>query len=232
MRFFFINAEIQRDETPQPYNINNYNGDSDADDLAALKDKLINDYGYDPGGYENNPYLLEGEKFLVRLDYNLSNIHKLTFRHSYVNNVATDPYNSSNSSVRFYLGEYFPSVTNGTTVELKSNFSNSSNDLIIGYTTVRDDRDPLGDPFPSVQIYDGSGTIYFGAEPYSTANELNQNILTITDNYSIYKGKHTITILPLRTPCVLLNCYTLIQTLKFLLMMSGTIFIKSYGNCR
>ncbi|MCK4466381.1 MAG: TonB-dependent receptor, partial [Bacteroidales bacterium] len=78
--------------------------------------------------------------------------------------------------------------------ELKSNFDQFSNNLIIGLTMVRDDRDPSGDPFPAIRIYDGSATIYAGSEPYSTANQLYQDVLTITDNFTIYKGKHTITI--------------------------------------
>ena len=72
---------------------------------------------------------------------------------------------------------YFPSTTNSTTLELKSNFDNFSNDLLITSTIVSDDRDPKGESFPAVRVYDGSGTLYFGSEPYSTANALDQNIL-------------------------------------------------------
>ncbi len=191
--FFFLNAEFQRDETPQPFTFSDYEGNSSMDDINAFITKLKG-YGYDPGGFLNNTRKLEGDKLLARFDWNISKIHKLTFRHSYTKNVATMPSRSSTRSISFYNnGEYFPSITNSTALELKSNFSDMSNHLTIGYTTVRDDRDPMGANFPALRIYDGNGTIYAGSEPYSTANELNQDILTITDNFSIYKGKHTIT---------------------------------------
>ena len=65
---------------------------------------------------------------------------------------------------------------------------------MVGYTTVRDDRDPSGSPFPTVDIQDGNGTISFGSEPFSTANLLDQDIFTINNNVEIYSGQHTITI--------------------------------------
>jgi hypothetical protein len=51
----------------------------------------------------------------------------------------------------------FVSTTNSTALELNSRFSNKfSNNLVIGYTVVDDNRDPIGDRFPSVEIIDGS----------------------------------------------------------------------------
>jgi hypothetical protein len=62
----------------------------------------------------------------------------------------------------------FVSTTNSTALELNSRFSNKfSNNLVIGYTVVDDNRDPIGDRFPSVEIIDGSGRMYFGAEAFS-----------------------------------------------------------------
>ena len=61
--------------------------------------------------------------------------------------------------------------------------------------TVRDDRDPLGGDFPYVIIDDeNSGQIELGSEQFSTANGLDQNIFSITNNFNLYRGKHTITI--------------------------------------
>ena len=69
-----------------------------------------------------------------------------------------------------------------------------SNNLIIGFTSVRDDRDPLASDFPYVQINDGAGTIRLGSEQFSTGNALDQDIFTLTNNFKLYKGDHTITI--------------------------------------
>ncbi|MDE0537088.1 hypothetical protein, partial [Tenacibaculum sp. L6] len=43
--FFFVNYERQDDETPQPYDIANYNGASSATDLENLSSFLQNTYG-------------------------------------------------------------------------------------------------------------------------------------------------------------------------------------------
>ncbi len=195
---FFINAEVQRDATPQPFSLDNYNGDATSAQLDDLRSHLQSTYGYDPGSFDDNTRELRSDKFLARIDWNISDVSKLMLRHSYTNHESFGPSRSTSSSINFYnKGVYFPSKTNSTTLELKSNFENSSNDLIAVFTSVRDDRDPLGGEdnyFPAVRVKNGNGNIYFGSEPYSTANELNQNIFTITDNYSIYKGKHTITV--------------------------------------
>ena len=52
--FLFVNYERQDNETPQPFNISNYRGDSSAADIEALRQFMINTYGYDPGVYDNN----------------------------------------------------------------------------------------------------------------------------------------------------------------------------------
>ena len=194
--FFFLNAEIQDDQTPRPFDVNSYIGNSSAADLNTLANFLQTEYNYDAGGYGNQTSTLKGTKILGRFDFNLGKNHKLTLRHSYNKGESNSPGNSRTNSIRFGgTGIYFPSVTNSSALELKSSFGNNlSNNLIVGYTLVTDDRDPVGNPFPFVQIDDGSGNIQIGSEQFSTANFLQQKILTITDNFNIYKGKHTFTV--------------------------------------
>ena len=193
--FFFINGEMQREQTPKPFDFADYTGDSNQATIQAVADKLQNDFGYDPGTFLSKNDELNSNKLIARIDWNINNKHKLTFRHSYTSLEAIKTNSSSSRSLQFENNaQYFPSVTNSTALELKSNLTASSNSLVIGFTSVRDDRDPYGDNFPAFRVYDGSGTLYFGSEPYSTANQLDQDVLTITDNYSIYKGKHTITV--------------------------------------
>lgn len=192
--FFFVNGEIQKEETPQPFDFSNYAGDASREKIDQVINKL-NEYGYNPGGFENNTRTLDGTRLFARLDYNLNKNNKLSLRNSFTKNEATSP-NSSNSKNIFFNnnGQYFPSTTNTTTAEWKLNLNRTANNLIFGYTMVRDDRDPMGANFPSVIIYDGASDIYFGSEPYSTANQLDQNIITLTDNLTLYLGKHTLTL--------------------------------------
>jgi len=193
--FFFFNGEIQRRTTPHPYLISDYSGDATSSDLDQLIANLNSFYGYDAGGYTGRNEELSSNKIFGRIDWNINKVHKLMFRYSYVTNNNIDPYNSNKQVLYFSnYGENFKSTTQSTALQLKSNWENYSNDLIIGYTAVRDNRDPLGANFPMVQINDGAGDIYFGSEPFSTANQLDQDILTLNDNFSIYKGAHTITV--------------------------------------
>ena len=192
--FFFVNAEVQRDETPQPFDLANYNGNSDAGTLSQLESLFQNQYGYDLKGFENNTAFLDSDKFLGKIDINISRNHKLSLRHSYVRAENLEARSSSPFSINYLNGsEFFVSTTNSSALELNSLFGeNVSNSLVIGATIVRDDRDPFGDPFPTVSIADGEGTINLGAERFSTANLLNQDVITVNDNLNIYLGKHNL----------------------------------------
>ena len=198
--FFFVNAEIQDDVTPVPFDFGAYDGASTAADLDGLRQAIIDQYGYDPGTYGDVNDELQGLKLFGKIDFNINDNHKLTLRHNYTKAEQFNRNGSSPNNINFSNnGIYFPSITNSTALELNSRFGTKySNNLIIGYTSVRDDRDPLEADFPYVTIDDdgpdGSGTIRLGSEQFSTANQLDQDIFTITDNFKIYEGAHTITV--------------------------------------
>lgn len=193
--FYFINYEKQDNETPQPFELATYTGLS-GNRLGELRTKLAT-YGYDPGSFENNVRTLVSDKLIGKLDWNINDNHKLSVKHSYVKAEQFSPSRSSATAISFINGsQLFNSVTNSTSLELNSRFGNKfSNNLVVAYTSVVDDRDAAGDPFPTVQINDGAGrSIFFGAEGFSTANLLDQKILTITDNFEINVGMNKITI--------------------------------------
>ena len=193
--FFFVNAEIQRDQTPQPFDLAQYQGTANRDSLDKLEAKLAT-FGYDPGSFEDSQSFLNSEKITAKFDYNISDVHKLSLKHSYINAENLEGVQSGTRDIRYLnSSEFFNSTTNTTSLELNSIFSNKlSNSLILGYTKVVDDRDPFGSPFPNVTINDGAGDIRFGSEPFSTANLLNQSTFTVTNNLTLYRGKHNITI--------------------------------------
>jgi len=193
--FFFVNAELQREETPSPFDPGSYEGNTSVSDLNALGDYLQNTYGYNAGGFGDASSELDATRLFFKLNWDINNNHKLLLRHNYTDIVQTSRNGSSQGRINFRNnGVLFPSVTNSSALELSSNFGNSaSNKLILGLTSVRDDRDPIGGDFPSVFIADGDGDISFGSEAFSTANRLDQDIFTITNNFNLYKGKHTFT---------------------------------------
>lgn len=197
--FFFVNAEFQNDETPRPFDVAEYTsaaGRAQVSDLDALRTHVIDTYGYDPGSYGDTEGALEGTKLFAKLDYNFSPSHRLTLRHQYTNAEQFNRFSSSSRTINFSNnGIFFPSTTNSTALEVNSVFGNSmSNNLILSYVRVRDNRKWLGSPFPYVIINDGGGgRIQLGSEPFSTANQLDQDILAITNNFQWVRGNHTLT---------------------------------------
>ena len=99
--FFFVNAEIQRDETPLPFDPDDYIGDATTADLNALIDKLENEYGYDPGTYTENERFLNSEKVNVKLDWNINNNHKLSLRQGWVRAKNLEGVQSNTENIRF-----------------------------------------------------------------------------------------------------------------------------------
>ena len=194
--FYFINYERQDNETPQPFELSTYTGLSGSR-LGELRTKLAT-YGFDPGNFANTFRTLVSDKLIGKIDWNINDNHKLSFKHSYVKAEQYSPSRSSATAISFDNGsQLFESVTNSAAFELNSRFGNKfSNNLVVAYTNVADDRDVAGNPFPTVQIQDGVNgqSIFFGAEGASTANLLDQKTLTITDNFEINTGISKITI--------------------------------------
>jgi hypothetical protein len=195
--FFFVSGEIARTSYPLanvPGTATSNISTAEIDRIIAVLNRVAP--GYDPGSYLDINNETSSNKVLAKINWNISNKHKLILRHSY-----TYGENISNSrspnSMRFYNnGIFFPSTTNSTGLELNSILGNNmSNRLMLGYTTVLDDREPLGANFPTVLINLSNATsATLGSEYSSVANLLKQKIFSVDDEFSIFKGKHSITI--------------------------------------
>ncbi len=199
--FFFVNAEFQNDTESQPFNINEFDGvNTGIAEINTLRDNLRTRFGYETGGFEDNAIERKGRKYLGKIDWNINRNHRLSVRHSYSYAEELEAATSSNTDINFVNNsEFFPSTTNSTTLELKSNFSqNASNKLILGYTRVKDDRGVSGNPFPRVTVFDTTSSgrtvdINFGSKPFSVGNVLEQETFILTNNFTLFSGNHTFT---------------------------------------
>ncbi len=193
--FFFFNYEGQNDETPQPFD-GNYSGDSGLEGVETFRQFLIDEYGYNAGTFDNNTRSLESNKVLFKLDWNINENHKFSFRNNLVQADFFGIGRSSARTINFTGGaENFESNTNTASLELNSTFgSKYGNRFIFGYTRVRDDRGINGSPFPTIEVNDGDARINAGSSPFSTANLLEQDIFTLTNNFQIFSGRHTVTL--------------------------------------
>ncbi len=211
--FFFVNYERQDEEIPQPYSITRYTGDARGvlntdgtpinpdltqQNIDLIRNTLISRYGYDPGVLDQTRTLVS-DKITARFDYNVNDKNKLAFTYRLVSADNLEARSSTNTRLGFSNGsESFKTNTNSGSLEWNFQNDKVSNSLILGYTRVRDDRDPDGSPFPSIIISDGLNRfrgqgIQIGSEQFSTANLLDQDIFTLTNNFEVYKGNHTIT---------------------------------------
>lgn len=196
--FFFANYEHA-----DKYYDNNYGPGSSMSKVDAGKANTIlgqvkqmaEKQGVNYGGSLGTPdEYTKSDKFGVKLDWNINEKHHMSFRYSLVsakqrNN--TSGASSLNSSDYAYD---FKSTTNSFVLELQSRFSDKmSNEFHATYTRVRDSRTP-GAAFPMISISNvGNGTLNIGNERSSMANSLDQDVFTLTDNFSWYLGEHTIT---------------------------------------
>lgn len=219
--FFFGNFEKETSEFPgipwrasDPENgitadAKNFVSRTTMTDMENMSDFLKSQYGYDPGSYQNfGNFFTNNYKILGKIDWNINNNHRFSLRYNYVESTNDQQVNATSApgtrspfgrigekSMAFNNSNYgFLNTVGSVTAELNSTWNRSSNKLLFTYTKIRDTRSSNSDIFPFVDIYkDGDPYMSFGYELFSLDNDVINNVLTFTDNYSYYLGKHTIT---------------------------------------
>lgn len=192
--FYFINVDLQRDVRPQPFDFSQYRGNSNLAAITGLANTLRTNYGYEAGGFLDNTEEVNADRITARLDWNINDRHKLSVSNRYTKGERLNTSSSSSGTINFYNNGFrFPTRTNSTSAELKSLVGkSSSNKLLITFTDVLDDRDPIGQRFPRVRINDGSGAIVFGPDNSSTVNLLTQKNWSLYDEFKFTLGKHAL----------------------------------------
>lgn len=200
--FFFVSFETRSRERPSGWAIRADGATGSGqnfgrlDEAERFRNVLINDWGYDPGGFEEATRPTDSDNLFVRFDFNLNPNHRLTVRHNFVDAENLITRNDNNTFNFPGDHQFFPSETNSTVVQLNSTFGNVYNEFRIAFQTVKDRRTGVGGPFPWVEVALLGGAFAefeAGTERFSTANALDQEILEITDDVTFYRGNHTIT---------------------------------------
>ena len=200
--FFFVNAEIQDRQVPAsgPF-IGDPRTNLTQSQLDAFKAELasrgLNSNGTGAKVTNENPL----QNIFARVDLNVTDGTSLVLRHNY-GHAEDDNFSRSvsGSSPSFALsdaGYLFKSDKNATVAQLRTNTAGGAyNEFIGGYTTIRDRRAPYVNGIPQVdQVISGTATLVAGAERSSQANELDQDILELTDNFTIPVGDgHRVTV--------------------------------------
>ena len=199
--FFFGSADWGRRSTPTGFCITGCGQEfagapADVDRFFSI---LETKYGYTvPNAKDAFSRTTNSDKFLGKVDFNLNNQHRLTVRHNYVDGL-NDIGGTSRTAYTTPDGFYrIQSKTNASVVQPNSTLGNAVNEFRVSYTRVRDRRgaQPFETKaFPRTTVRIASGLqIRVGRENFSTANELDQDIVEIHDDFTMVRGQHTITI--------------------------------------
>lgn len=195
--FFFVAGEFNRNSTPST----NYPGGGVSALTLDQAEQISEHYHalthYDGGGYgERNILALTGSA-VARLDWNINRNNHMSLRY---NMLHADADASSNSAQAFYYhGAEYTNInrTHSVVAEFNSSFDRGSNDLRVGYTYLKDGR-TTPKSLPAVIINGlgerGNGSATIGTNPYSGRNMLKQDVFVLSDDVTLWRGKHQITI--------------------------------------
>ena len=224
--FFFVNAEY----VPSPTEVDKWRTSSDGvanedrmitrvktSEAEQMRQFLINNYGYDPGAYDNYNKNQSNIKLLARVDWNISDAHHLSLRYNYTNNNSwripsnsrtdfgtTMSYDMVSKYGLLFSNAMYNLMNNLYTIsaDLNSRISNElSNQLLVTYSNIQDVRGSDSDFFPFVEILAGDlgedhatePYMDFGYELFTHRNNVQNTILNIKDDITWYKGNHKVT---------------------------------------
>ena len=194
--FFFVNGEFALESYPSSYHPDSGGAISvaEAERIAARYKALT---GYDGGGYGRRNIDRTAGSLIARMDWNINSENRLSVRYNLIDG-RKDEYSNSLTSFMFN-GTGYTSVSRSHTVglELNSQIGTSfHNEFRAGYSIVTDGRDTdCRLPFVSISGLGSTGgsTASIGTDRYAGANSLDQHTLTLTDNFSYFAGRHTLT---------------------------------------
>lgn len=192
--FLFGNLELGRKATPAGFSADGTSGQAfgrpgEAGQILAIaRDR----YGYDPGGLSEQIRRTDNQKYFLRGDANVSG-GQLTVRHNRVD-ALNDIGPQTAASYRFPNNFYRThSSVQSSVVQWNGVWRRAVNELRASVQRIHDYRDvPARFPQVTVRLPDG-GRYVLGAEPFSSANEIKQDIVELHDHTTVQWGSHTVT---------------------------------------
>ena len=216
--FFFVNAEMAKTPTianrwrPSTDGVadpDNYISRTTESDLKRVSDFVRSEYGYETGSYTNFPADESNSKLLARLDWNITNKHRLALRYNYTKNLSWISPNASSmdggtrmsearmsqASMSFANSMYsMDNLVHSFSFDLNSRLSdNLSNQFLATYSKLDDIRGTNSSEFPFIDILqDGQAYMSLGYELFTWNNGVHNNVLNIKDEMTYYLGNHKI----------------------------------------
>ena len=225
--FFFVNAEYSviptvvnrwQGSTDGKADANNFISRTKLSDLKTVSDYVQQKYGYNTGSWTDFPANENNMKVLARIDWNISDKHKLALRYNYtLNNYWNSPNASSMDggtrmsgarmsqySMSFANSMYsMQNIVSTVSMDLNSRLSdNLSNQFLATYSKLDDVRGTNSEEFPHIDILDGdvreegaTPDIYMalGYELFTWNNAVHNTVANVKDDLTYYMGDHKFT---------------------------------------
>ena len=215
--FFFVNGEMKKIPTVANRWRGSEDGVADADnylsrtslaDLEKVSNYVRDKYGYNTGSWTSFPADKNNYKLLARLDWNITNQHRLSLRYNYTKNRnwlapnassmdggTRSAYGRTSEMAMSYANSMYSmdNNVNSFSFDLNSRFTNDlSNQLLVTYSKLDDVRGTNSSEFPFVDILDGNGTNYisFGEELFTYNNAVHNSVWNAKDDVTWYLGNH------------------------------------------
>jgi hypothetical protein len=216
--FLFVNGEMAK--TPTVVNRwrastdgvadpDNYISRTTVSDLQTVSDYVKSKYGYETGSFTNFPADENNYKLLARLDWNITDKHRLALRYNYTKNLYYNPPNSSSmdggtrmsearmsqASMSYANSMYSTNnLVHSVSFDLNSRLSdNLSNQFLATFSKLDDVRGSTSNEFPFIDILkDGQAYLSLGYELFTWNNAVHNNVWNIKDELSYYLGNHKI----------------------------------------
>jgi hypothetical protein len=216
--FLFVNGEMAKTPTVVNRWRASTDGVADADnfisrttvsDLQTVSDYVKSKYGYETGSFTNFPADENNYKLLARLDWNITDKHRLALRYNYTKNLYYNPPNASSmdggtrmsearmsqASMSYANSMYsMNNIVHSFSFDLNSRLSdNLSNQILATFSKLDDLRGSTSDEFPFIDILkDGQAYLSLGYELFTWNNAVHNNVWNIKDELTYYSGNHKI----------------------------------------
>lgn len=216
--FFFVNAEMAKTPTianrwrPSTDGVadpDNYISRTTENDLKRVSDFVRSEYGYETGSYTDFPADESNRKLLARLDWNITNQHRLALRYNYTKNLSWISPNAtsmdggtrvsearmSQASMSFANSMYsMENLVHSFSFDLNSRLSDKlSNQFLATFSKLDDVRGTNSAEFPFIDILkDGQAYMSLGYELFTWNNGVHNDVLNIKDELTYYLGNHKI----------------------------------------
>jgi hypothetical protein len=217
--FFFVNGEMSKIPTVVNRWRPSTNGVADPDayisrttvaDLQRVSDFVKEKYGYDTGSYSSFPADESNSKLLARIDWNITNKHRLALRYNYTKNMYWSSPNAtsmdggtrvsesrmSKASMAFANAMYsMDNLVHSFSFDLNSRLSdNISNQFLATFSKLDDVRGSNSTEFPFIDILkDGQAYMSLGYELFTWNNGVHNDVLNVKDEVTYYLTNHKIT---------------------------------------